>query len=54
MIWFWVGTGGALGAVLRFYLATSLGRGSLGGFPLGIFFRQCFGMRVNGRGVCPD
>mgnify|MGYP000197285930 FL=1 len=48
MIWFWVGTGGALGAVLRFYLATSLGRGSLGGFPLGIFSVNVLGCALMG------
>ena len=54
MIWFWIGSGGALGAVLRFYIATSVGRSSVVGFPLGIFFGQCFGLRINGRGLRPD
>ena len=48
MIWFWVGTGGALGAVLRFYLATSVGRAGFGGFPLGIFSVNVLGCALMG------
>jgi CrcB protein len=48
MIWFWIGTGGALGAVLRFYLAMSIGRAGFGGFPLGIFSVNVLGCALMG------
>ena len=48
MIWFWIGTGGALGAVLRFYLAMSIGRAGFGGFPLGIFSVTVLGCALMG------
>ncbi len=50
MIWFWVGTGGALGAVLRFYLASSLSQRDFGGFPLGIFSVNVLGCALMGVG----
>mgnify|MGYP000046867552 FL=1 len=48
MIWFWIGSGGALGAVLRFYIATSVGRSSVVGFPLGIFSVNVLGCALMG------
>ena len=48
MIWFWIGTGGALGAVLRFYLAMSIGRAGFGGFPLGLFSVNVLGCALMG------
>jgi len=48
MIWFWIGTGGALGSVLRFYLAMSIGRAGVGGFPLGIFSVNGLGCALMG------
>ena len=48
MIWFWIGTGGALGAVLRFYLAMIIGRAGFGGFPLGIFSVNVLGCALMG------
>ena len=48
MIWLSIASGGAVGAMLRFYLSSSLSRFELQGFPWGIFSVNILGCALMG------